>query len=87
MYLVYVIQNTLTSKIYIGQTSDLEKRLARHNGNLPSKAKSFTSKNLSVGEWRCVYKEPFESRSEALKREKELKSSRGRNFLRKYMGR
>jgi putative endonuclease len=81
MFYVYVIKNSLNGKIYIGQTSNLEKRLKRHNGQLFNKRKSFTYKNKGSGEWILVYKEEFEERKDALKREKELKSFQGRKFL------
>ena len=82
MFYVYVIKNSQNGKIYIGQTSNLEKRLKRHNGQLSTKRKSFTHKNKGSGEWILVYKEEFEERKDALKREKELKSFQGRKFLR-----
>ncbi len=33
------------------------------------------------GQWDLIYKEEFESRSDAIAREKQLKSHRGREFL------
>ncbi len=80
MYTVYVIQNEQTGKIYIGQTADLAKRLLRHNGVLPNKKTAYTQVNK--GTWQCVYSELFATRAEAMRRERALKSSRGRNFLR-----
>mgnify|MGYP000206359681 CR=1 FL=1 len=82
MFYVYVIKNSQNGKIYIGQTSNLEKRLKRHNNKLSNKRKSFTQKNKGSGEWILVYKEEFKERKDALKREKELKSFQGRKFLR-----
>ncbi len=79
IFIVYVIANK-NNKIYIGQTSDLESRLKRHNGLLRNKSKSFTSKNK--GEWKLIYKEEFNTRKEAINREKQLKSYRGREFVR-----
>lgn len=79
MFTTYVIQNSESSVIYIGQTADLDKRLKRHNGLLPNKATSFTSRNK--GTWKLIYSEVFSTRKEAMKREKELKSSRGRTFI------
>jgi len=79
MFYTYAIKNQ-NNKIYIGQTIDLEVRLQRHNGLLKNKNTSFTSKN--GGNWELIYKEEFETRSEAMKREKELKSFRGREFIR-----
>jgi putative endonuclease len=80
MFFTYVIKNEQSEKIYIGQTDDIEKRLQRHNGMLKSKNTSYTHKNK--GNWVVVYTEKFENRSEAMKREKELKSYRGREFIR-----
>jgi len=52
MFTTYVIFNE-NNKIYIGQTSDLEKRMKRHNGMLKSKKKSFTSKNKGI--WSGIF--------------------------------
>jgi len=83
MFTAYTIYNTALDKIYIGYTSDLENRLKQHNGILKNKTSSFTSKNK--GSWVLIYKEIFATRKEALKREKELKSYRGREFVRKLI--
>ncbi len=77
-YWVYVIKNQSTGKIYIGQTKDLNRRLARHNKRLPTKNTSYTTKN--TGPWVVVYKEKHKSYSEALTREKQLKSHQGKKL-------
>ncbi len=79
MFSVYVIKNSDCNKSYTGHTENLENRLLRHNGILKNKKKSFTSKNK--GFWKLVYREEFKTRIEAIKREKELKSFRGREFI------
>ena len=81
MFKVYVIQNSYSGKLYTGQTENLAKRLDYHNGIKKSKEKSYTSKNIGKGIWNVVYSEDFETRGEAMKREKELKSSKGRSFV------
>ena len=78
-FYVYVLANKERRKIYIGQTDNIEKRLARHNRILPNKRDSFTSK--MSGDWTVVYSEEYTTRKEAMKREKELKSYRGREFV------
>ncbi len=83
MYIVYAITN-LTGNIYIGQTDNLDVRLARHNSLLPHKKSSYTHKH--AGPWKLVYKEEFETRHEALHREKVLKSYQGRVFLKRKVG-
>ena len=80
MFFAYCVYNKEKNKIYIGQTDNTNKRVKRHNKKLPSKSKSFTNKNK--GFWKLIYKESFDTREEAIKREKELKSAKGRRFLR-----
>lgn len=80
-YFTYVLKNSKTDRIYIGQTNDLENRLNRHNNLLKNKKTSFTSKNKNNGTWNLFYSEEFSDRKMAIKREKELKSFRGREFI------
>ena len=78
MYFVYSLFNKKHNKIYIGQTSNLEQRIALHN-NCAFKH-CYTSR--FDGEWILIYKEIVEDRQKALIREKQLKSYRGREFVR-----
>ena len=80
-FFTYVLKNSQTNKIYIGQTSDLKSRIDRHNGLLKNKKSSFTYKNRKDGEWLLIYSEEFTERKSAIKREKELKSYKGREFI------
>ena len=75
MYKVYVLYSSKFNKIYIGQTDDLERRLFEHNNKLLS---TYTKKYTP---WKIIYIEEFSSRTEALKREKQLKSQKGREFI------
>ena len=79
MYFVYCIYNNKNNKIYIGQTKNLEDRLEMHNSK---KLKGFTSR--FDGEWILIYSEEVESRKVALEREKQLKSFRGREFVKNF---
>ena len=80
MYFVYALYNHNTGKIYIGQTADLNKRLSEHNRK---RGNHFTA-NVQ-GEWKLIYKEGFTNRSDAMKKEKYLKSGYGRKFLKKFL--
>jgi len=80
MWFVYVIYNSPNKKFYIGQTGNLENRIAEHN---LKRGKHFTSK--FDGKWELVYKEELENKMEAIKREKQLKSFRGREFIKKHI--
>lgn len=76
MYTVYAIYNKTAEKFYIGQTIDLEARLEQHN----TKAfRGYTSR--FNGKWTLIYSEEHSTRQEALKRERQLKSFRGRQFI------
>ncbi len=80
MYSVYAIYNTTYDKIYIGQTENIIERLKLHNKHI---FKGYTSR--FDGEWQLIYSEEVDTRQEALKREKQLKSYRGREFIRKHI--
>jgi putative endonuclease len=79
MYYIYALYNQEADKIYIGQTADINKRLVEHN----NQNKHFTGK--IQGKWVLIYKESAATRSEALKREKQLKSYRGRVFIKNHI--
>ncbi|MCX7881014.1 MAG: GIY-YIG nuclease family protein [Patescibacteria group bacterium] len=81
MFFVYVLYNKRHKKIYIGQTKNLEERLNFHKERIFKN--SFTSR--FDGEWNIIYKEIYKTRKEALIREKQLKSYRGRQFLKKFI--
>jgi putative endonuclease len=60
------------------QTLTLEKRLGEHNDPVCFSSK-FTKR--IPGPWFLVYKEAYPTRSEAFRRERWLKTGRGRDFL------
>ena len=75
MFYTYVLYSSKFDEIYIGQTGNLETRLDKHNNGLVFSTKPFLP-------WKLIYYEEFKTRSEAMKREKELKSHKGRMFIR-----
>jgi len=77
MFSVYAIYNNNADKIYIGQTENLLRRLVQHNNHA---FKGYTAR--FQGKWELIYQESVATRSEALKREKQLKSGNGRLFIR-----
>jgi putative endonuclease len=74
MFSVYIIYSNKLDKYYIGFSSDVEKRLLKHNG----KSKGFSSLGRP---WLLVYKESFDSKKEAMTREKQLKSWKSRERI------
>ena len=73
-YFTYVLQSLKSGKTYIGQTNDLENRVKAHNEGRSPYTKG-------RGPWKLIYHEEFHSRSEAMEREKFLKTGKGREFL------
>ncbi len=78
MYFVYVIRSESTGRTYIGHTGDLEKRLSEHND--PACFSSKFTKRVP-GPWSLVHKEVYMTRGEAFRRERWLKTGRGRDHL------
>ena len=76
---VYILFSSKLKKFYIGQTSDLKKRLTQHNNGLGR----YTKAGIP---WVLVYKEFYKSRNEALVREKLIKSYKGGQGLKKLIG-
>jgi len=70
-YFVHILKSELTGIPYVGHTSKLEKRLTEHNNG-----KSISTRNKRP--WKLIYQEEFQTRSEAISREKYFKSITGR---------
>ncbi len=78
LYYVYVIESK-EGFTYKGMTDNLEKRLVEHN----NKTLSFWTKRGT--DWKLIYKEEFDNKAEALKRERWLKTGVGREYLKKIL--
>lgn len=81
MYIVYALYNKEHRKIYIGQTKDIDYRMVLHRKK--TFGNSYTAR--FSGDWVIIYTEQVHDRGVALRREKELKSFRGREFVRKHI--
>ncbi len=68
MYFVYILK-TSGNTLYIGQTSNLNRRLAEHREKSPKSAKYIRY----FDSFELVYSEIFKTRSEVMKRESQLK--------------
>jgi len=83
MFYIYAIYNLKHDKIHIGQTDDISVRLKLHNDKTFKRC--YTAR--FDGQWQLIYKEEIATRHEALKREKQLKSFRGQEFVKQYIPR
>jgi putative endonuclease len=75
---VYILQSESTGKLYVGQSSDVQRRLQEHN-NTELGRRRYTRRHQ--GPWRLCYTEEYFSRSEAMQRERFLKSGQGREWV------
>jgi len=74
MYYVYVLRSLKDNNLYTGSTSDLRERLLNHQ-----KGDTLSTKNRRP--LKLVYYEACESKTDALIREKYLKSAWGKRYL------
>ena len=75
MYKVYILYSITYRKIYIGFTADIENRMLSHN-HLANKGWT-----VKFRPWALVHTENFETKTQALAREKQLKSAKGREWI------
>jgi putative endonuclease len=75
LFTVYVLFSVTYNKIYIGFSSNPEARLAAHNAE---NGKGYTH---AFRPWKMIHTEHFSTKAEAQRREKQLKSAKGREFI------
>jgi putative endonuclease len=76
MFWVYILISVKTGKTYTGQTGNLTKRINSHNCGEQLATKHGVP-------WKLIHKEEYYSRSDAMKRERFLKSGKGREFIKR----
>ena len=79
MYYVYFLKNQKNDDLYIGSTENLDDRVALHNAGRVKATKFYRP-------WQLVGFEEYNSRDEAVRRERFLKTGQQKEILkRKYM--
>jgi putative endonuclease len=78
VFWVYILQSETTGATYTGQTEDVARRLSEHND--PSNRRTLHTKRRP-GPWLLLHAEPFPTRAEAMRRERELKTGKGRDWI------
>ncbi|HRJ29894.1 MAG TPA: GIY-YIG nuclease family protein [Cyclobacteriaceae bacterium] len=73
MFFAYVIKSLNYQLLYKGHCEDLDKRLIQHNSGITPSIRKYIP-------FEVVYFETFDTREEAIKREKYFKSAAGRSF-------
>ena len=78
MFYTYILQSQKDQSFYIGYSDNPEKRLTKHN----SAKKGYTATRQP---WDIVYTESFDTKTEAIKRERFLKKQKNRDFYLKLI--
>jgi len=80
MFYTYIIYSGTNDRFYVGHTHHLRLRLERHN--------SGNSKSTKAGiPWILKYYEEYQTKSEAMKREYEIKRKKSRKYIEKLINR
>ncbi len=78
MYFVYIIKSINIHRYYIGSTENVDKRLSNHNSGKVRSTKAFRP-------WEIVHTETYDDRTDAVKREKQIKSYKGGMAFKKLL--
>lgn len=74
MYYIYIIYSQLKDKYYTGFTENISTRLEKHNAGATPSTKTGRP-------WTLAYKEKFENKTDAIKRENQIKKMKSRIFI------
>ena len=74
MYFTYILRSDKNSRLYIGYTDNLRKRLSQHN----NKKSTYTKKR---GPYKLIYYEACLNETDARAREKYLKTGMGKRYI------
>jgi len=74
MYYVYILRSELSRRYYIGYSDAPDRRLLEHNSGKVKSTRPFRP-------WIKVYQEIYETETLAMKREKEIKLKKSRNYI------
>jgi putative endonuclease len=74
MFYVYILFSAGKDKYYVGESADLEERLKSHKAGISP----YTS---IAKDWKLVYSEKYQTRTEAIRREKEIKKKKSRKHI------
>jgi putative endonuclease len=78
-FFLYILQSESTGRYYVGQTKNLNERVAYHNANYSRSLKN-------RGPWILVHSEQYISRGEAVQRESQIKRQKSRRFIEELLG-
>ena len=79
MYFVYILRSLKNNDIYVGSTENITKRFILHNKGKVKSTKTYRP-------WQLLEKKEFNSRSDAVKCERFLKTGQQKEILKRKYG-
>ena len=79
MYFVYLLRSLKNNDLYVGSTEDIENRLTKYNAGKVRSTKFYRP-------WQLLDFESYPARSEAVRREKFLKTGQQKEMLKNKYG-
>ena len=76
---LYILRSQSTGRFYVGHTENLTKRIFEHNSNRTPSIKN-------RGPWELFYSETYDTRRQAARRERQIKSMKSRLFIESLAG-
>jgi putative endonuclease len=73
-YFTYIIKSQRNGKYYVGSSDDVQRRLQDHNWSRTPSTKTGIP-------WKLVYFEKYDTRSEAMTREYEIKAKKSKSYI------
>ncbi len=73
MHYTYILYSKSIDKFYVGSTNNIDNRIYRHNKG----QSKYTRKGIP---WELVHLEKFNNRTDAYRREKQIKNMKSRKY-------
>ncbi len=78
MFYVYILHSDVRQRLYIGKTNNLKRRVKEHNDGQNLSTKAYRP-------WTLAFYEAYINADDASRREKYLKTTQGRQTIRKML--
>ena len=78
MFTVYILHSEKIDRFYVGYTNNIARRILEHN----RKKGKYTDGGIP---WKLVYTEKYETKHEAMSREKYIKLKKSKDFIKRLI--
>ena len=79
MFYVYILESVPSGRFYIGYSENPDRRLVEHNSGKVKSTRPYRP-------WKKIYAEQYLTEIEAIRREREIKSKKSRQYILELIG-